>query len=194
MNPGDARTATVSLALNDADTHNGCLRVVPGSHAEPALRRHRPLIQSREGALGRYGADGDCGMNEMLGTGIRRLTTAGTHPNTTENTHIRDPDSICRLIDPQPHPKHPPTQQKTDAHALTVDLRKGDRVLYLPLRRGDVTVHDERIVHGSDGNASATRTRKTYVVAFRSEVCGARGGGKHSPPPNYMYCTDPKPV
>jgi hypothetical protein len=86
--------------------------------------------------------------------------------------------------------------------------------MYLPLRRGDVTVHDERIVHGSgacvhgclsgfhvqailiyrwpaslltspmhalknktkqnnetaDGNASATRTRKTYVVAFRSEV------------------------
>jgi len=25
----------------------------------------------------------------------------------------------------------------------------GDHVLYLPLRRGDVTVHDERIVHGS---------------------------------------------
>lgn len=80
-------------------------------------------------------------------------------------------------------------------------------MLYLPLRRGDVTVHDERIVHGSgaltvssfcfgrlivcegkgrtsrltfcsffsvfgaDGNTSTTRTRKTYVVAFRSEVC-----------------------
>lgn len=51
VNPQDTRTATISLAINDADTENGCLRVVPGSHTEPTLRRHRPLIQSREGAL-----------------------------------------------------------------------------------------------------------------------------------------------
>lgn len=38
----DSRTVTVSLALNDAHTHNGCLRVVPGSQREPNLRHHRP--------------------------------------------------------------------------------------------------------------------------------------------------------
>ena len=37
------------------------------------------------------------------------------------------------------------------------------------LRRGDVTVHHERAVHGSGGNAS-TRWRRGYVLAFRSEA------------------------
>lgn len=36
----------------------------------------------------------------------------------------------------------------------------------LPVRRGDVTVHDEWIVHGSGGNPSDA-VRKTYVAAFR---------------------------
>lgn len=30
--------------------------------------------------------------------------------------------------------------------------------------------HDERIVHGSDGNRSPSRPRKTYVIAFRPQV------------------------
>jgi hypothetical protein len=37
------------------------------------------------------------------------------------------------------------------------------------LKRGDVTVHHERIVHGSGGNTSA-RWRRGYVLAFRSEA------------------------
>lgn len=101
----DFRTVTVSLALNDATTENGCLRVVPGSQKEKNLRQHRPLMAGRD-----------------------------------------------------------------DAHALTVDLKEGDKVLYLPLRRGDVTVHDERVVHGSDGNTSTVDPRKTYVIAFRSKA------------------------
>ena len=36
----------------------------------------------------------------------------------------------------------------------------------LPVKRGDVTVHDEWIVHGSGGNPS-DRVRKTYVAAYR---------------------------
>ena len=32
---------------------------------------------------------------------------------------------------------------------LPIHPQTGDKVLYLPLRRGDVTVHDERVVHGS---------------------------------------------
>jgi ectoine hydroxylase-related dioxygenase (phytanoyl-CoA dioxygenase family) len=40
---------------------------------------------------------------------------------------------------------------------------------FIPLRRGDMTVHDERIVHGSSGNQSKDRWRRTYIVAFRHE-------------------------
>ena len=55
------------------------------------------------------------------------------------------------------------------AHTLSVELDAEDRVVDLPVRRGGVTVHDERIVHGSPGNAS-DRWRRTYVVAFRSRA------------------------
>jgi hypothetical protein len=101
-------TATCSLALDDADAENGCLRVVPGSQ-RTGLRPHRPL-------------------------------------------HSADRNS---------------------SHILSVELRPDDPVVELPLQRGDITVHDEMIIHGSGGNRSATRWRRTYVAAFRSEACVA---------------------
>jgi len=56
---------------------------------------------------------------------------------------------------------------REEAHTLTVELRPTDRVVSLPVRRGGITVHNERIVHGSPGN-STDGWRRTYVVAFRS--------------------------
>jgi phytanoyl-CoA hydroxylase len=56
---------------------------------------------------------------------------------------------------------------RDEAHTLTAELREGDVVVSLPVRRGGVTVHNERIVHGSPGNRSE-RWRRTYVVAHRS--------------------------
>lgn len=44
----DPRTVTIWLALDDADESNGCLRFVPGSHLEPDLRPHRPLLGDRD--------------------------------------------------------------------------------------------------------------------------------------------------
>lgn len=99
-------TATCSLALDDADTENGCLRVVPGSQ-KGELRPHRPL-----------------------------------HGGNRDTSHI-----------------------------LSVELGSDDRVVELPLRRGDMTVHDEMIVHGSGGNSSKNRWRRTYIAAFRSKAC-----------------------
>ena len=46
------------------------------------------------------------------------------------------------------------------------DQSKGFDVDPVPVKRGQVTMHDEWIVHGSGGNAKAT-PRKTYVVAYR---------------------------
>jgi phytanoyl-CoA hydroxylase len=103
----DTRTVTCSLALDDATTENGCLKVVPGSHLEPRLRPHRPRAWS-------------------------------TSPE------LRD-----------------------EAHALSAELRPSDLVVVLPVRRGSITVHNERIVHGSAGNNSHG-WRRTYVVAHRS--------------------------
>lgn len=99
-------TATCSLALDDADPENGCLKVVPGSQKQ-GLRPHRPLM-------------GD---------------------------------------------------DRSKSHILSVELTDTDTVVDLPLKRGDITVHDELIVHGSGGNSSPDRWRRTYIVAFRTKAC-----------------------
>jgi Phytanoyl-CoA dioxygenase (PhyH) len=101
-------TATCSLALDDADSENGCLRVVPGSQ-KGQLRPHRPL----------HGTDREA------------------------------------------------------SHVLSIELSESDRVVELPLKRGDMTVHDEMIIHGSGGNLSSSRWRRTYIAAFRTAACVA---------------------
>jgi ectoine hydroxylase-related dioxygenase (phytanoyl-CoA dioxygenase family) len=50
---------------------------------------------------------------------------------------------------------------------LTVQLDNEDEILTLPVTRGSITVHNERIVHGSSGNRSSG-WRRTYVIAHRS--------------------------
>lgn len=99
----DTRTASFWLALDEVDIDNGCVQFVDGSHDEPELRPHEPLL-------------GDRGDNHTM--------VARVDPNV-------------------------------------------DRIRPARLRRGDATVHHERTVHGSGGNAS-TRWRRGYVVAFRA--------------------------
>ncbi len=55
---------------------------------------------------------------------------------------------------------------RDDSHLLIINNETGDKVQHLPVPRGSVTVHDERIIHGSSGNLS-NDWRKTYVMAFR---------------------------
>ena len=105
----DTKTTTCSLALDDADEANGCLQVVPGSHLEPELRPHRPMLSS----------NGDRGDRE-------------------------------------------------ESHVLTAELNDGDEVVLLPVKRGSISVHNEKIVHGSGGNQS-DRWRRTYIIAHRSK-------------------------
>jgi len=98
----DTRTATTWLALDASTEENGCMRFVPATNREPALRPHTPQF-------------GDRG----------------------------------------------------ESHALGTELRPGDEVVSVPIARGDVTVHNERVMHGSGGNRTAG-FRRAYVVAFRS--------------------------
>jgi len=53
------------------------------------------------------------------------------------------------------------------SHALGTDLRDDDVVVAKPIRRGDCTVHNERVMHGSGGNSTAG-FRRAYILAFRS--------------------------
>lgn len=72
--------------------------------------------------------------------------------------------------DLRPHrPLH--GSNRNTSHILSVELTADDPVVTLPLRRGDMTVHDEMIIHGSGGNRSKDRWRRTYIVAYRTEAC-----------------------
>jgi hypothetical protein len=58
---------------------------------------------------------------------------------------------------------------REESHALVADVDEAvDVVECAQIRRGDVTVHDERVLHGSGGNSSP-RWRRAYIVALRSE-------------------------
>jgi Phytanoyl-CoA dioxygenase (PhyH) len=68
--------------------------------------------------------------------------------------------------EPELRSHRPKDGSRDDSHTLVIETRDTDEVVYLPVKRGSVTVHDERIVHGSAGNLSG-EWRKTYVMAFR---------------------------
>lgn len=69
----------------------------------------------------------------------------------------------------RPHTRHGTHYDAAgDARALEITLTPAEerRVVELPVERGDVTLHNEFIVHGSGGNTLPV-PRKTFVVAFR---------------------------
>ena len=55
---------------------------------------------------------------------------------------------------------------RDESHTLVIETSKDDKIINLPVKRGDITIHNERIIHGSGGNTSNV-WRKTYVIAFR---------------------------
>ncbi len=79
-------------------------------------------------------------------------------------------------------PHRPLHGDRSKSHTLVTDLAKGDRVSLARIARGDITVHDERVLHGSGGNSS-DGWRRAYIVAFRSAATVAeerRRGFTHS--------------
>lgn len=77
----------------------------------------------------------------------------GTHKESELRSHV-------------PKPYDGGEASREDSHTLVIESRAGDKAMHLPVKRGDVTIHDERIVHGSAGNQTDD-WRKTYVMAFR---------------------------
>jgi ectoine hydroxylase-related dioxygenase (phytanoyl-CoA dioxygenase family) len=67
--------------------------------------------------------------------------------------------------------EHVPLQGDRDEnHSLVAEVDpQRDRIRSAAMKRGSVTVHHERTVHGSAGNHS-DRWRRGYVLAFRSQA------------------------
>lgn len=105
----DMRTATISVAMNTANTTNGCLWVLPYSHLS---------------------------QDEYKGKGRDTLQTSRSLGGGVIQQHLTDDDSVKRV--------------------------------YLPLEAGDITIHNEYILHGSEGNKDMDHTRDTAIFAYRS--------------------------
>jgi hypothetical protein len=52
-----------------------------------------------------------------------------------------------------------------ELHLLEEDIPKR---VFLPLSAGDATIHDEWLVHGSEGNQSESHSRDTLILAYRT--------------------------
>ncbi len=70
-------------------------------------------------------------------------------------------------LEPELRPHHAKTGDREDSHALLTELREKDRVQPAEIKRGDCTVHNERVLHGSGGNTSE-RWRRAYIIAYRT--------------------------
>ena len=66
-------------------------------------------------------------------------------------------------------PHRPLHEDRSISHTLFTDVDEArEDVRYVPIRRGDITVHNEKVLHGSGGNSTAG-WRRAYVVAFRTD-------------------------
>jgi phytanoyl-CoA hydroxylase len=65
-------------------------------------------------------------------------------------------------------PHRPLHEDRSKSHTLITDLRVGEVTRPVPIRRGDITVHNEGVLHGSGGNTTSGSWRRAYIVALRS--------------------------
>lgn len=86
--------------------------------------------------------------------------------STIENGCMRFVPATNREATLRPHT--PQYGDRGESHALGTDLREDDKPVPVPISRGDVTVHNERVMHGSGGNSTAG-FRRAYVIAFRAK-------------------------
>jgi hypothetical protein len=85
--------------------------------------------------------------------------------STVENGCMRFVPQSIREASLRPH--EPVFGGRGTSHALGTQLRPDDIVDVVPIKRGDCTVHNERVMHGSLGNET-DGYRRAYIIAFRS--------------------------
>jgi hypothetical protein len=82
-------------------------------------------------------------------------------------------DNGCMQFLPGSHrepvrPHRPAGASREEQHTLVTDLRADDHPVPVPIRRGDITVHNEGVLHGSGGNTTTSSWRRAYISAYRS--------------------------
>lgn len=86
--------------------------------------------------------------------------------------HSTVENGCMRFVPATTHEKHlrphaPQFGDRGESHALGTTLLADDNVVVKPIARGDCTVHNERVMHGSGGNET-DGFRRAYILAYRS--------------------------
>ncbi len=94
-------------------------------------------------------------------------------------------DNGCMQFLPGSHrepvrPHRPLHGDRAASHTLVTDLRPDDVMVPVPIAAGDVTVHNEGVLHGSGGNRTTDSWRRAYIVAMRSETTVAESDASGS--------------
>ena len=88
--------------------------------------------------------------------------------------HSTEANGCMRFVPATTHEEHlrphaPVFGGRGTSHALGTELLAGDEVIVKPIARGDCTVHNERVMHGSGGN-DTDGYRRAYILAYRSKA------------------------
>jgi len=86
--------------------------------------------------------------------------------STVENGCMRFVPATNHESNLRPH--EPVFGGRGESHALGTQLLDDDDFVPVPIQRGDVTVHNERVMHGSGGN-NTDGFRRAYILAFRRD-------------------------
>ena len=82
-------------------------------------------------------------------------------------------DNGCMQFLPGSHreamrPHRPAEMNREEQHSLVTELRADDVLRSVPILSGDITVHNEGVLHGSAGNRTSDSRRWAYINAYRS--------------------------
>jgi hypothetical protein len=94
-----------------------------------------------------------------------RTATVWLDHSTEQNGCMRFVPSTNSESSLRPHA--PVFGGRGESHALGTELLPTDSVTTVPIRRGDCTVHNERVLHGSGGNFTSGH-RRAYIIACRA--------------------------
>ncbi len=116
---------------------------------------------------------GRCRVRLAPGPGVLDQHRRPSHGHVLARVDDSTIENGCMQFLPGSHgepvrPHRPAGASREEQHTLVTDLRPDDHPVPVPIRRGDITVHNEGVLHGSGGNTTTASWRRAYINAYRS--------------------------
>ena len=152
-----------ATSFERADALTSPQQLLRRRHGRSTTTSCSPSSRSRHDAVFAWHQD----MAYWPATDDRRTATfwLAVDDSTLENGCMRFVPATTHEDQLRPHA--PVFGGRGESHALGTELRDDDEIVPMPIPRGDCTVHNERVMHGSGGN-NTDGFRRAYILAYRS--------------------------